>query len=270
MRARKPLLIAGIALPAVLAALLLAAQLRGDDKATTDLLPDLEAAAPYDLSGRTSGSAANRHFFFGFASAAANRGAGPLLVLGSRPSVEQPRMKVVQNIRRSDGSARTKPVDAALSYVNSLTHSHWHLLGFMRYELRSADGTRVLHDKKTGFCLGDRYQMTPPLPGAASFARYRGNCGKSERKLLRLREGISIGFGDDYKPHLEGQEFEITSLPPGRYVLVHRVNPTRRLLESNYANNVASIAFDLAWPRGRKFPPSIDVVARCPGTATCR
>ena len=80
--------------------------------------------------------------------------------------------------------------------------------------------------------------------------------------------GISVGWGDNYVPHLEGQEFEITTLPAGRYVLVHSVNRARDLRESDYGDNTASMAFDLSWPRGRKLPPRIDVVARCPGTAT--
>ena len=123
------------------------------------LQPDLEQAAPYDLSGRTSGTSAKPRFFLGFAQlAAGNLGDGPLVVVGSRPSTAQPSMKLVQQIRRSDGSTRTTSVDDVLSYVTALTHSHWHLLGFMRYELRSAGGGRVLRDNKTGFCLGDRYR----------------------------------------------------------------------------------------------------------------
>ena len=84
-----------------------------------------------------------------------------------------------------------------------------------------------------------------------------------------MNEGISVGWGDNYQPHLEGQELELTSLPAGRYVLVHRVNTTRDIVESDYTDNVASMAIDLSWPDGPKRPPSIDVVARCPGSATC-
>ena len=78
-----------------------------------------------------------------------------------------------------------------------------------------------------------------------------------------------MGWGDNYKPHLEGQELEVTSLPAGRYVLVHRVNVSRDIRESDFTDNVASMAFDLSWPRGSKLPPRIDVVGRCPATATC-
>ena len=52
-------------------------------------------------------------------------------------------------------------------------------------------------------------------------------------------------------------------------MLVHRVNAGRDFRESDYTDNVASMALDLSWPRGRKQPPRIDVVARCPRTATC-
>ena len=267
MRSRRLLLIAGVAIPAVIAALVLAGRNGSDAAETTDLLPNLEQAPPYDLNGRTSGPATAPRFFFGFASAASNVGDGPLSVLGKRATVAEPRMRLVQNIQRSNGSTRTTPVAATLSYVTSLDHSHWHLLGFMRYELRAAAGGRVLRDKKTGFCLGDRFRSPSAIGGTARFTE---ECGKNRPKLLRLREGISVGYGDDYKPHLEGQEFDITALPAGRYILVHRVNPRRQLVESDYGNNVASIAFDLSWPRGRQQPPRIDVVARCPGTATCR
>ena len=86
---------------------------------------------------------------------------------------------------------------------------------------------------------------------------------------MSIREGISIGWGDNYSPHLEGQELDLTELPAGRYVLVHRVNPTRDIRESDYSDNASSLALDLTWPRGRTSPPRIDVVARCPLTAAC-
>ena len=108
-----------------------------------------------------------------------------------------------------------------------------------------------------------------PCPDGRPNARYSDRCGRGAPGLQSIREGISIGWGDNYLAHLEGQELEITSLAAGRYVLVHRVNPNRDLRESDYTDNVASMAIDLDWPRGQQQPPRIDVVARCPGTATC-
>ena len=235
-----------------------------------DLLPNLVQAVPDELSGRTGGTVVAPRFFLGFESAAANLGDGPLIVLGRRGSVEEPQMTLRQQIQRSDGSARTVPLRAKLTYVRSADHSHWHVRGFMRYELRTPDGARVVRDRKTGFCLGDRYRVERALPGRSQTARYSERCGKGAPRLKRIREGISIGWGDNYSAHLEGQELEVTSLAAGRYVLVHRVNASRDLRETDFGDNAASMAIELTWPRGQNQPPRFDVLARCPGTATCR
>jgi hypothetical protein len=239
------------------------------DEKTTELLPNLAEAEPGELSGRTGGTPAEPRFFLGFGSAAGNVGDGPLIVAGRRASAARPAMPLMQQIRRSDGSMRAVPVGAVLRYVSSPTHSHWHLLGFMRYELRSASGQQLRRDHKTGFCLGDRYKLGMSLPRAELAPRFKDECGKRAPELLTMREGISVGWGDDYKPHLEGQEFDITALPAGRYLLVHRVNPERVLLESDYSDNVSSLAFELTWKRGTGFPPSVTVLARCPGSPSC-
>lgn len=239
------------------------------DSESADLLPNLSSVAPGRLAGRSDATPGKPRFYLGFESAAGNVGDGPLVVVGRRDSVQEPAMQLVQRITRSDGTTRSLPFRARLRYVRSADHSHWHVLGFMRYELRRDKGTSVRHDRKTGFCLGDRYKVAAPPPGAPASRRFRDRCGKGQPQLLTLVEGISVGWGDNYVPNLEGQEFELTGMAPGRYVLVHRVNPDRQLLESDYSDNVASMAFVLGWPQGRSAPPRIDVVARCTGKATC-
>ena len=264
MPARRPLVLLGAAAGAAVAAAIGWTLAAGDEPAR-DLLPNLVAAAPGALDGRT---APGPRFYLGFASAAANLGAGPLVVVGRRASRAEPEMQLRQRIDRTDGSVRVVPVDATLRYVRSPDHSHWHLLGFMRYELRSTSGGTRLRDRKTGFCLGDRYRADSDLPGPDR-AAFPDRCGKGAPRRLTIREGISVGWGDNYHPHLEGQKLDVTDVPAGRYVLVHRVNPQRLLRESDYADNVSSLALDLSWPRGRSAPPRVGVVARCQGTATC-
>lgn len=263
MPVRRRLILLGAATGAAVAAAMGWTLTAGDGPAR-DLLPNLVAAAPGALDGRT---APGPRFYLGFASAAANLGAGPLVVVGRRAGRAEPEMQLRQRIERTDGSTRVVPVGATLRYVRSPDHSHWHLLGFMRYELRSTDGSTRLRDRKTGFCLGDRYRADSDLgPDRAAFP---DRCGKGAPRRLTIREGISVGWGDNYQPNLEGQELDVTDLPAGRYVLVHRVNPQRLLRESDYADNVSSLAVDLSWPRGRSAPPRVGVVARCPVTATC-
>lgn len=181
-------------------------------------------------------------------------------------------MRATQLLRSANGSERARPLAGELRYVRSPGHSHWHYQGFMRYELRRAvDGRLIARDRKSGFCLGDRYDANPtrrlahepPLPAFAT------DCGRGQPGLRALREGISVGHGDDYSPRLHRQSIDLTGLKPGRYLLIHRANPDRRLAESDHANNASSALISLAWPRGPTRSPRIAVLARCPQTQRC-
>lgn len=235
------------------------------------LLPDLDQVAPGKLEGSEIRRAGRRRFLLGFASAVDNIGVGPLEVIGERSSFSIPRMRVRQVVLHADGTRASEDVAAVIRYVRSETHQHWHLLDFDRYELRTGDGRRlVAPDRKTGFCLGDRYKARTGLENQPRDAVLTGECGRDEPQLLEVREGISVGYGDDYKPTLEGQNFDLTGLAAGRYLLVHRANPDRVLRESDYGNNAASLLFRLGWPRGMKQPPRIQVIRRCPASDRCR
>jgi hypothetical protein len=124
-------------------------------------------------------------------------------------------------------------------------------------------------DRKTGFCLGDRYDARSKvrIPGEPPRAVWTHNCAKNQPERLRVLQGISPGYGDDYVPNLEGQFVDVTDVPAGRYLLVHRVNSEDDLHESNYENNAASVLFELTRPEGR--PPQVSVLAECPASASC-
>jgi Lysyl oxidase len=154
--------------------------------------------------------------------------------------------------------------------VRSETHAHWHLLDFERYELgRASDGGAVQPDEKTGFCLGDRYETDrrTRLENEPAGPVWTEECGREQPGLLSVLEGISPGYGDDYVPALEGQYVDVTQVPAGRYVLVHRANPERVLEESDYANNAASVLLQLRRTTGEI--PTVRVLARCPASESC-
>lgn len=236
------------------------------DDGPEELLPDLDQAVPSKIEIVAEGDS----YRLVFASAVDNVGAGPLVIEGGRPDREMPAMTVRQLVRRTDGSSRDRAVPGEIRYVRSADHEHWHLLGFETYELRrSEDGTLVEPDAKTGFCLGDRYETDEAsrLPGEPRTAVWTEECGRGEPGLLLVREGISPGFGDDYDPELEGQFIDVTNVPAGRYVLVHRANPEQALSESDNENNAASVLLQL---RRAGVIPSVRVLARCPDADTCR
>jgi hypothetical protein len=210
-------------------------------------MPDLDQAPPDAISV----VARDGRLLLVFASAVDNVGRGPLVVHARRVGGVMRAWQVIGDRRYA--------LRTPLRYVHSATHQHWHFPGFERYELRrAADGALVGRDRKTGFCLRDAYE-THALNRAPV---WNGECARRQPAARTLRQGISPGFGDDYVPEREGQSIDVTGLPPGRYVLVHRANPDRDLRERSYPNNAASVLVELRGRRGR-------VLARCPESASC-
>jgi Lysyl oxidase len=231
-------------------------------------LPDLDQELPWDLQVTSTGPSTAREYRLGFASAVRNIGDGPLIVSGRRRWGAIPTMTADQLVESADAPMAVVEGVGRLRYVESRDHEHWHLLDFERYELRRAGGgTKRVTDRKTGFCLGDRYRTRGrALPARPSVPRYTGRCGLGATGRLRLVEGISVGYGDDYPANLEGQSLPLTGLPAGRYVLVHSVNVQRLLRETDYGNNASSLLLRLQWRAGA---PSLRVLRRCPDRARC-
>jgi hypothetical protein len=252
-------------LAAVLASLACVSLFAPSAQAAEPLLPDLTQETPFDLGVVTDG----KRYHLGFTSVVYNYGDGPLRIVGSRDSRSDPTMAATQVVDQDDGSKVRRPGVGLLRYVDSITHRHWHYLKFDTYSLRRPDGRLVRPDRKTGFCLGDRLRAPDrgPLPAMQPFAEYGGNCGYDRPDLLEVEEGIAVGYGDDYGPQLEGQFVDITRLPAGRYVLVHRVNADGAVQEKTLENNAASVLIDVRYRRGGV--PRVTQVARCPESAAC-
>jgi len=234
--------------------------------AAAELLPDLDQETPAQLDVRASGAPGRRTYRLGFGSGVRNVGTGPLVIEGRR--ADGSGMVARQRIDDdAGGPPRVVGGVGALRYVRSADHQHWHLLGFDRYELRPVGGGAPVRDRKSGFCLGDRYRVTTRrVPGAVPEAVYRSRCGLRRPGLRRVVEGISVGYGDFYAAHLEYQDLPLDGLAAGRYVLVHRVNADRALRESDYTNNAASLLLALRWRDG---VPRVTVLASCPDRARC-
>jgi hypothetical protein len=192
-------------------------------------LPDLEQTAPYELRVERRGGG----WYLGFATAVRNVGAGALRLRGTGPGDGSMTAQQVSE----DGLQVLNPRVGRLRYVTTYGHRHWHLMGFMRYELRGMDVPGVMHDRKQGFCLGD-----------APFVD--GWCARDKPGLTATDIGIRPGGTDVYEPNVEGQELRIDrkTTPSGRYVLVSRIGPTGAIQETRRDNNAASTVFELRWP----------------------
>jgi hypothetical protein len=233
---------------------------------TLEVLPDFDQRAPSSLTV----AYADGRFLLGFTSATDNVGPAAIHIRGFRPHRLVPTMRADQVVPLSNGRTRVVRGVGVLRYTWSATHSHWHLLRFQAYELRRASDFRLLvRDRKSGFCLADHYGLARHRVRGFGPPRFLGNCGGGRPDLLTVEQGTSTGYTDRYPAHFHGQIVDVTGVPAGVYVLVHRVNPNGRLHERTLANNAASVRLRLAWPHGRHAPPSVHVLRVCERRERC-
>jgi hypothetical protein len=208
-------------------------------------------------------TAAATSFRLRFRAAVFDSGEGPLMIFARRAAQREPTMTVSQVVTLADGRALTYPRAGAMRFEATAMHGHWHYLDFERYALLGrAGGAALARGHKAGFCLGDRYRVSPAVTTFPVFLFE--TCDRGRPNVLSTGAGISVGFGDDYPANVAGQYLDVTHLRSGHYALVNQVNPRRLLRESSYSNDTASLLIDLSWPRGRSAAPLVRVRAACP------
>ena len=225
-----------------------------------ELLPDFAQRPPSGLLMQQSGPA----WRLGFTSLVDNIGLGPSVLVGVRPPGAT-RMNGTQRVRLANGAWRTYDDVAQFRYTNSPPHHHWHLMRFDSFELRTLDGTTVVRDRKSGFCLADHWGAAPGnWPNRRP--HFLGDCEQFHPDARRVVMGTTPGYTDRYPAFFHGQNVDITGVPAGVYDLVHRVNASMQLRELRYDNNVASVRVRLRWVSG---VPKVTLLRSCTASATC-
>ncbi|MGH2996378.1 MAG: lysyl oxidase family protein [Gaiellaceae bacterium] len=263
---------AGPAAPLVTTPFAMSATARPEPPSVVQLLPDLEQRPPADLSVRTVLRGKRRHFLLGFDSATDNVGLGPVVITARRPSRRIPFMRASQVVRlAAGGTRRTFPRVGLLRYVYSPTHSHWHVMGFQRYELRRAsDYALLLRDRKSGFCLADHYAHAPGrVLNKPNGPVFKGYCEQGRPEAVAVHQGTSVGYTDRYPSHFHGQNLDLTGVAAGEYILIHRANRSYLFRELRYENNAASLRIKIGWPKGRRARPSLRILSTCPDSDRC-
>jgi Lysyl oxidase len=105
------------------------------------------------------------------------------------------------------------------------------------------------------------------VPGKPRRPVFESNCGQGQPGALAVCEGTSVGYTDSYPAYFHGQNLDVTRVPAGLYVLVHRANPELTLRELRYENDAASVLVHLTRPNGL---PAVRVLARCSDNEWCR
>jgi hypothetical protein len=233
------------------------------------LLPDLDQRPPLAVSVRWGGPP-KHHALLVFTSTVENVGYGPLIVVGHRANRRNPAMRADQRIDLNGGGFQRVNRVGRLRYNVTPSHSHWHLLPFERYELRTLAGAQIMRDHKSGFCLSSDYRSPLRTLGPRAPHPLKGSdCARNRSRALRLFEGIAVGWGDIYIPAKEGQSIDLSGIPSGDYDLVHRVNVGRLLREVDYTNDDASMRIRLLPPPMPGSLPEVMVLKTCETGTKC-
>jgi len=188
-----------------------------------------------------------------------NSGAGALDIRFDQPSGVPPaddqEIPTSQRIYRSDGSFHDVPAGDVHFHA---IHQHYHFDGFAQSALWAinASGGRagsspVATGNKVSFCIATT-SINPDYWGQQAFgpSSYPApDCLEPESSsagLDHFKQGMAVGWTDEYNWFLPGQYVEVTGIPDGDYILDTTVDPTGRLIESDRTNNCGSVRVRLS------------------------
>jgi hypothetical protein len=230
-----------------------------------DLLPDLRMADMYDIHLQR---ASNGELRLRFGTIVWSLGQGPLEVRANKRNGRE--MKHVrQIIYRSDGTTRSEEHPNVTAFFAGDGHNHWHLPNFVVVVLTAIPQTgqpaptEIRRLRKIGFCLIDNFRAPDELRPANSEPRpvypWTG-CGK--RSSTKLKYGISVGWGDEYKPAFAHQVVTVTGVPAGSYRLCATANKNAEWSEMDTTNNSS-------WADITMNPSAMTVTVLRQGTGDC-
>jgi lysyl oxidase len=212
-------------------------------------LPDLVALPPWSAYAQRRG----RRDELRFAGTPWNAGPAPLLVEGFRRPGEDV-SDAFQYFTDAAGAVVGRARAGTMAYHSGGGHDHWHFRQLVDYRMLTRSGRTIVRARKQAFCLVPTNAVDLTRPGARLAPDVLGldssACG--EAHSIWLRQTLPAGWGDTYPPDVEGQSFDITRVPNGRYLLEMEANPLGALREVSTANNVARRGVVLSGKRGKR------------------
>lgn len=215
-------------------------------RSTSGLYPDLRTVVPVHLQ------VVNEHqrTILRFSNGIANTGDGPWQL---RPESEPPVTNAIQEIVNANGQIVEEHLVSTYEFHEA--HNHWHIGDVALFEARAGSPTGPIvgsNSVKVSFCLIDLYRL-------------EGNAPTSEKTFwdcYTSYQGVSAGWVDQYHQSTDGQQLDLTGVPPGRYYLVSTTNPLGNFIEKDLTNNTAWTSFDLRYDNTGN--AKITIVGRSP------
>ena len=231
-------------------------------------LPTLVSAVPSEIAVQKVGS----KYTVVFRSGMTNVGSGALEIVGQRKSIKHKTIYPRQIIDCKRGPSLARRNIGTMKFVRRPTHQHWHLRDLERYRLVALADLSSRRAKKRGFCLGDSWDPGVVVAGKPKVGRFDGDlrtaCAQGRSDALKVREGISPGWGDYYSPLIEGQYVDLSDLPDGQYRLLNELDPLRRLTFGSRAQSVAGQDFNLTTPSDGS-APIVELTGTCTSVDAC-
>jgi hypothetical protein len=226
------------------------------DPAVQGRCPDLVMAAPSELRAERTRSGRR---LLRMRNAIINVGRGPAELFAQRTG---PREMAARQVIADALGVRRRYVTGAEVYYTSVPArggDYWKFDDAARFELWSMfpDGRRaalVRIGPKLRYCLRDLDRVGTPGPGSLVPARrVFPACNQSARKT-EVTLGTSVGWADVYPAAYPGNFIEVTGLS-GCFVVLHRADPERHILELSEANNVSARVVRLPFRPGAQRCP---------------
>jgi Lysyl oxidase len=171
------------------------------------------------------------------------------------PPIDDQEFPTRQRIYRSDGSFYHVPAGNVHWHA---IHQHYHFNGFAQSKLWATNvrGGRkgkapAATGNKVSFCIATT-SIHPDYWGQQAFgpsAYPAPDClapDSTSGGLDHFKQGMSVGWSDEYNWFLPGQYVEVTGVPNGDYILDTTVDPTNHLVESDKTNNCGSVRVRLS------------------------
>ena len=214
-----------------------------DPRADPDaLLPDLKVAPPDELEITIE----NGQRTLRFSTIAINDGIGSLEVIGNS-NAEKRITQASQVLHKKDGSVTDRKIGAFIFHPD---HKHWHIENFTEFQLWSVNRQNepeelIATTDKMSFCLWDEMHHNADIENSPEERQFPAVCDSDT-------QGISPGWSDKYGSSLPGQALSIEGIPDGTYFIRSTINPDRKIVESNYANNSTETLIELNGSSVRK------------------
>jgi hypothetical protein len=201
-----------------------------------ELTPNLVSLPASDLSLVVD---AEGREWLRFATTSWNNGRGPLEVAAGPVETGSGKQQIYQVVYSSDGGS-TLHYSGSMEYHEE--HDHIHFNDFALYTLQpmNASGGSSRAGAKTTFCIMDNTRVDTSLPGASDTAFYT-SCNKE-------LQGMSVGWGDTYGAHLDGQAFDFSDYPDGIYRLGIEIDPKKLLVEQSKSDNMSCLLLSVTRP----------------------